>query len=149
MLNKCTFIGRVGKDPEIKSTNSGEQLAYFSLACTEKWTSKTGEKKEATEWVNVVVWGKLCTVIQNYVKKGSKLYISGKLKTRSWEDQSGQTKYMTEVVLQGFGGELIMLDSKGGGGQQDSYAKPESARKQLFGSNIDTDLDDEIPFVRW
>jgi len=138
-LNRCTFIGNVGKDPEVKSTNSGEQVANFSLACTEKWTSKSGEKKEATEWVNVVVWGKLCTVIQNYVKKGSKLYISGKLKTRSWEDQSGQKKYMTEVVLERFGGELIMLDSKGS-------STPAQAGFDGGKVSAPADLDDEIPF---
>ena len=133
-VNSCTFIGNVGKDPEVKTMNNGEQVANLSLACSEKWTAKSGEKKEKTEWINVVVFGKLCKVIENYVKKGSKLYIRGKLTTRKWEDQSGQTKYMTEIVVQGFGGEIQMLDSRG------------EQKQEMRPSHDNNDLEDIIPF---
>lgn len=144
-LNKCTFIGNVGKDPEVKTMNGGDQVANFSLACTDKWTAKNGEKKEKTEWVNIVIFGKLCKVVENYVKKGSKLYVSGKLRTRSYE-KDGQTKYMTEVVLDGFSSELIMLDSKGGGGERAAVAQNEGYQRNSSDNN---DLDDQIPFIRW
>lgn len=136
MLNRCEFIGNVGKQPEIKSMNNGDQVANFSLACTEKWKSKDGQPQEKTEWVNVVVFGKLCGVIERYVNKGSKLYVSGQLATRTWESD-GKTNYRTEVVLRGFGGQLLMLDGKSGG----QAAKP-APGADFNGGN----LDDEIPF---
>lgn len=142
MLNRCEFIGNVGKQPEVKSMNNGDQVANFSLACTEKWKSKDGQPQEKTEWVNVVVFGKLCGVIERYVNKGSKLYVSGQLATRSWESD-GKTNYRTEVVLRGFGGQLVMLDGKSDG--QPEKAAPVNAGRStpdFDGGN----LDDEIPF---
>ncbi|MBL4859408.1 MAG: single-stranded DNA-binding protein [Acinetobacter sp.] len=133
-VNSCTFIGNVGKDPEVKTMNNGDQVANLSLGCSEKWTTKNGEKREKTEWVKVVVFGKLCKVVENYIKKGSKLYVRGKLQTRSWE-KDGQTKHMTEIVVQGFGGEIQMLDSRGG------ESKPAASI-----THHNSDLDDQIPF---
>lgn len=130
-LNKVTIIGNLGKDPDIRTTQSGDKVANFSVATTEKWNDKnTGEKKESTEWHNVVIFGKLADVCENYLKKGSKVYLEGKLKTRSWE-QDGQKKYMTEVVLSGFDSKMIMLDNK-------SEAKPDQAIQ-------DDDFSDDIP----
>lgn len=110
-LNKASIIGNVGKDPEIRSMQSGDKVASFSIATSEKWKDKSGEQKEKTEWHNIVVFGNLVKVVEQYVSKGSKLYIEGKLQTRSWE-QNGEKKYTTEIVLQGFDSKLIMLDSR-------------------------------------
>jgi single-strand DNA-binding protein len=117
-VNKVILVGNVGKDPEIRRTPDGRPIANLSLATSETWRDKnTGERKEKTEWHRVVVFSEpLCKVIEQYVKKGSKLYIEGQLQTRKWQDQSGAEKYSTEVVLQGFGGTLTMLDSRQGGG---------------------------------
>ena len=113
MLNRCDFIGNLGKAPEIRTTQNGAKVANFSLAVSESWKDKSGQKQERTEWVNVVVWGDgLVGVIEKYLSKGSKVFNSGKMQTRKWEDKSGTTKYMTEIVLQGFD-ELIMLGGKG------------------------------------
>lgn len=114
MINKVILIGNVGSDPEIRSMQSGDKVANLSLATSERWTDKqTGDKREKTEWHRVVVFGPLVNVVENYVKKGSKLWIEGKLQTRKWTDQSGQDKWTTEVVLQGYNANLTMLDSKG------------------------------------
>lgn len=115
MLNKVTLIGNLGKDPEIKSTQDGRELANFSLATTEKWKDKnTGEKKEKTEWHNVVVFSQgLVGVVKNYVKKGTKLYIEGQLQTRKWTDNNGVDKYTTEIVLQNFNSNLQILNTVG------------------------------------
>lgn len=133
-LNKVTLIGNVGADPEVRSMQSGDEVANLSIATSESWKDKsTGEKKEKTEWHRVVVFGNLVGVIKNYVKKGSKLYLEGKIQTRSWE-ADGQKKYSTEIILQGFDSKLVMLDSKG-----DS---PQSTPSQ---APMD-ELEDEIPF---
>ena len=112
MLNKVTLIGNLGKDPDIKSTQDGRELANFSLATTEKWKDKnTGEKKEKTEWHNIVVFNQgLVGVVKNYVKKGSKLYVEGQLQTRKWTDNNGVDKYTTEIVLQNFNSNLQLLN---------------------------------------
>ena len=116
-VNKVILVGNVGKDPEIRRTQDGRPIANLSLATSETWRDKaTGERKEKTEWHRVVIFSEpLCKVVEQYVKKGSKLYIEGALQTRKWTDQSGVEKYSTEVVLQGFNGSLTMLDGAGGG----------------------------------
>jgi single-strand DNA-binding protein len=116
-VNKVILIGNVGKDPEIRRTQDGRPIANLSIATGESWRDKnTGEKKEKTEWHRVVIFNEnLCKVVEQYVKKGAKLYIEGQLQTRKWTDQAGVEKYSTEVVLQGFGGTLTMLDGRAGG----------------------------------
>lgn len=114
-VNKAVLIGNCGKDPEIRTLQNGDKVANFSLATSESWRDKSsGERKEKTEWHRIVVFGKLAGIVEKYVKKGSKLYVSGAIQTRKWTDQSGAEKYTTEVVLQGFGGELTLLDARKG-----------------------------------
>ena len=116
-VNKVILVGNVGKDPEIRRTQDGRPIANLSLATSETWRDKaTGERKERTEWHRVVIFSEpLCKVVEQYVKKGAKLYVEGALQTRKWTDQSGAEKYSTEVVIQGFNGSLTMLDGAGGG----------------------------------
>lgn len=113
-INKVILLGNLGKDPEIRTTTNGKEIASFSIATGESWKDKnTGERKEKTEWHNVVVFSDgLVGVVKNYLKKGSKVYVEGALQTRKWQDQSGQDRYSTEIVLQGFGATLVMLDAK-------------------------------------
>jgi single-strand DNA-binding protein len=119
-VNKVILIGNLGADPEIRRTQDGRPIANLSVATSESWRDKnTGERREKTEWHRVVIFNEgLCKIAENYLKKGSKVYLEGQLQTRKWQDQSGQDKYSTEVVLQGFNGNLTMLDgrSEGGGG---------------------------------
>ena len=155
-VNKVILIGNVGADPEIRRTQDGRPIANLRIATSDTWRDKnTGERKEKTEWHRVVVFNEgLCKVIEQYVKKGSKLYIEGALQTRKWTDQSGVEKYSTEVVLQGFNSTLQMLDSRGGGAGassgggdygDDDYGS--SSRSSGGGkANFAADLDDEIPF---
>lgn len=114
-VNKVILVGNVGAEPEIRRTQDGRPIANIRLATSESWRDKnTGERREKTEWHRIVVFNEgLCKVIEQYIKKGSKLYIEGALQTRKWTDQSGVEKYSTEVVLQGFNSVLTMLDSKG------------------------------------
>lgn len=148
-LNSVSLLGNLGKDPEIKTMTSGDKVANFSMAMTENWT-KDGEKKERTEWVNVVIWGNgLVGVIEKYVSKGSKIYVQGQLRTRKYE-KDGQDRYVTEVVVQGIGGKVILLDGKkdgaSGGGDNGSSSGGSSGgydKREDFAA----DLDDEIPFV--
>ena len=116
-VNKVILVGNVGKDPEIRRSPDGRPIVNLSLATTESWRDKnTGERKDKTEWHRVVIFNEnLCKVVEQYVKKGAKLYIEGQLQTRKWTDQSGVEKYSTEVVLQNFGGTLTMLDGANGG----------------------------------
>lgn len=132
-LNKVMLIGNLGADPEIRRTSDGRPIANIRLATTENWKDKaTGEKREKTEWHRVVVFNTgLCTVIEQYIHKGDKVYIEGQLQTRKWQDKDGVDKYSTEVVLQNFGSTLVMLSTKGGD------AKPTAPARQ--------DLDDDIP----
>lgn len=142
MLNQCQFIGNLGRDPEIRSTNDGRTIANLSLAVSEKWTDKnSGERKERTEWIRIAVFDeKIAEVAQKYLKKGGKVFVSGQMQTRKWTDQSGVEKYTTEVVLQRFSGKLVMLGGKSG----------EAADPNAAGGNTETghapDLDSEIPF---
>lgn len=120
-VNKVILIGNLGADPDIKRTQDGRPIANLSIATSESWRDKnSGERREKTEWHRVVIFNEgLCKIAESYLKKGSKVYIEGALQTRKWTDQSGQDKYSTEVVLQGFNGNLTMLDgrSEGGGGR--------------------------------
>ena len=112
-INKVMLIGNLGKDPEIRTMQNGNKIANITLATSENWKDKTtGERKEKTEWHRVVIFGNLADIAERFLKKGSKVYVCGQLQTRKWQDKSGQEKYTTEVVLQGYGGELTLLDSK-------------------------------------
>ena len=123
-VNKVILVGNLGKDPDVRRLNSGDQVVSFSVATSETWRDKTsGERKERTEWHNVVIFNEnLGKVAEQYCKKGTKVYLEGQLQTRKWQDQSGADRYTTEVVLQRFRGELQLLDSRGGGGEgRDSF----------------------------
>ncbi|MDX5359730.1 MAG: single-stranded DNA-binding protein [Alphaproteobacteria bacterium] len=117
-LNKVMLIGNLGRDPEIRHTQDGRPIANLRIATTDTWRDRnTGERKERTEWHNVVIFSEgLCRVVEQYLRKGSKVYVEGSLQTRKWQDQSGQDRYTTEVVIQNFGGTLTMLDGRGEGG---------------------------------
>jgi single-strand DNA-binding protein len=147
-LNKVTLIGNLGRDPEKRNTQSGDAVVNFSIACSESWKDKnTGEQREKTEWVNVVIWGALTEVATKYLHKGSRCYIEGQLQTRKWQDQSGQDRYTTEVVLRPFNGTLILLDgaNQQQGGEQ-SFGQQRSEPARPAASTSRRDFDDEIPF---
>lgn len=138
MLNKVMIIGRLGANPEIKYTNSGSAVASFSMALSEYWRDKQGEKQEKTEWVNVVAWDRLADQAQSYLQKGSVVYVEGKLQTRSWDDQQGQKKYKTEVVANQF----RFLDSRS------EKPQPSQAPQQPQESqqNQNPYIEDDTPF---
>lgn len=153
-VNKVILVGNLGADPEIRRTQDGRPIANLRIATSETWRDKnTGERREKTEWHRVVVFNEgLCKVVEQYLKKGSKVYIEGALQTRKWTDQSGQERYSTEVVLQGFNSVLTMLDGRSGGGSggseyggSDDYGSSSSGGGGGRG-NFSQDLDDEIPF---
>jgi single-strand DNA-binding protein len=158
-VNKVILIGNLGADPEIRRTQDGRPIANLRVATSESWRDKaTGERKEKTEWHRVVIFSEpLCKVVEQYLKKGSKVYLEGALQTRKWQDQSGQDRYSTEVVLQGFNSQLTMLDKAGGGGGDFGGAEsggdfgssgPGAPRKPAMAGagGRSGDLDDEIPF---
>ena len=143
-LNKVLLIGRLGADPEIKQMVNGKSVARLSLATSNTWKDKnTGEKKEKTEWHRVVIFNEgLVNVVQQYVKKGAQVYIEGQLTTRKWKDeQSGQDKYSTEIVIQGYNSSLTMLGGSGG-----SSSNITSNNNQELSQINDSNLDDDIPF---
>jgi len=152
-VNKVILVGNLGKDPEIRSTQDGREIANLTIATSDTWKDKnTGERKEKTEWHRVVIFSEgLVNVTKNYLKKGAKVYIEGALQTRKWTDKDGQEKYSTEVVLQGFGSTLTMLDGKRDGGDNassggyssGSYNAPASSGGSKPAAEL---LDDEIPF---
>lgn len=145
-LNKVTLIGNLGRDPEIRTTNDGKEIANFSLATSESWKDKvTGEKKDKTEWHRIVCFNEgLVKVIKEYVKKGTKLYIEGQLQTRKWLDNANQEKYTTEVVLQGYNANLVLLGTGNNSmGQSSQSSTPTPSDNPVFENN---ELDDEIPF---
>lgn len=152
-LNRVTLIGNLGRDPEIRRTQDGRPIANMSLACSESWRDKsTGERKEKTEWVRITVFTEgLAKVCEQYLKKGSKVYIEGALQTRKYTDKEGVERYSTEVVLQAFNGKLIMLDGKNNGGSRDDRDHDDdggSSRKSSGGGGTRRqDYDDEIPFM--
>ena len=143
-LNKVMLIGRLGQDPEVRSTQDGRSLCTFSLATSENWNDKnTGEKREKTEWHRVVVFNEgLVNIIQQYVKKGSNVFIEGQLQTRKWEDKDGIEKYTTEVVLQGFNSTFKMLDSKNSGSSE-NFSQDNSIEDI---KEFDSEIDDDIPY---
>lgn len=145
-VNKAILLGNVGQEPRIRDMNGGKKVASFSLATSERWKDKsTGERMEKTDWHNIVVYNEgLVKVIEQYVKKGSKLYIEGALQTRKWTDQSGVEKYTTEVVLQAYGGQLVMLDGKEAAAPQEQYRQPAQAAQPA--QSVAAELDDTIPF---
>jgi single-strand DNA-binding protein len=169
-VNKVILIGNVGADPEIRRTQDGRPIANLRIATSETWRDRnSGERKEKTEWHNVVVFNEgLCKVVEQYVKKGAKLYIEGALQTRKWQDQTGNDRYSTEIVLQGFNSTLTMLDGRGEGGgdrrggsdfggapNYDDYgSRPSSGGgssgggggSRSGGSPLSRDMDDDIPF---
>ena len=169
-VNKVILIGNVGADPEIRRTQDGRPIANLRIATSEQWRDKnSGERKEKTEWHTVVVFNEgLCKVVEQYVKKGAKLYIEGALQTRKWQDQSGNDRYSTEVVLQGFNSTLTMLDGRGEGGGRsqgggyDDYDQGyggdngrsvpqrsggnQGGRSSSPAPSFSRDMDDDIPF---
>lgn len=141
-LNKVILIGNLGKDPEVRTMQSGDKVASLSIATSETWKDKaTGEKKEKTEWHRVSVFGNVANVCENYLAKGSKVYIEGKLETRKWTDQSGVEKYSTEVKVSGYDGRMIMLD-----GKRDSGGQTQQATQQAHEFSHIENVHDEIPF---
>jgi single-strand DNA-binding protein len=161
-VNKVILVGNLGKDPEVRRLNSGDQVVNFTLATSENWRDKnSGERKEKTEWHNVVIFNEnLGKVVEQYCKKGSKVYVEGQLQTRKWQDKDGNDRYTTEVVLQRFRGELTLLDSRGGG-DRDSFPEEGGGRSSNFNRAAASDrrpalstgggggggeIDDDIPF---
>ena len=148
-LNKVLLIGRLGADPEIKQMVNGKSVARLSLATSQSWKDKaTGEKKEKTEWHRIVVFNEgLVNVVQQYLKKGAQIYVEGQLSTRKWKDeQSGQDKYSTEVIIQGYNSSLTMLGGGGGGIKNDNTSQAISNNSDESSQAQQNDMDDEIPF---
>ena len=162
-VNRAILVGNVGADPEIRRTQSGKPIANLRIATSETWRDSSGERKEKTEWHTVVVFNEgLCKVVEQYVKKGAKLYIEGQLQTRKWQDQNGNDRYSTEVVLQGFNSTLTMLDGAGdrGTGEGVGEGRPNGTNssnandkglsnrgRRYQPTSYDDDLEDEeIPF---
>jgi len=137
-VNKVILVGNLGRDPEVRSFQNGGKVAELRIATSEQWKDRnSGERKERVEWHTVKVFTDgLVGVVERYLRKGSKVYIEGSLQTRKWQDQAGADRYSTEIVLQGFGGTLVMLGGSGGGGQQQADAGPQQS----------ADLDDDIPW---
>jgi single-strand DNA-binding protein len=158
-VNKVILVGNLGADPEARSLNNGGEVVNIRVATSEQWKDRDGNRQERTEWHNVVIFNEnLGRVAKNYLRKGSKVYLEGQLQTRKWTDQSGNDRYTTEIVLQRFRGELVLLDSRegagaggrsaigedydefgGGAASQRTQARPQPAA-------FDTDLDDDVPF---
>jgi len=154
-INKAILIGNLGADPEIRTLNSGDRVANLRIATSETWRDKgTGERREKTEWHRVVVFNEnIVKVCEQYLRKGSKVYVEGSIQTRKWTDQQGQEKFSTEIVLQRFRGELTMLEGRGGDGEvgeSGGYAGGFSSGPRQTSSapreDFSADLDDEIPF---
>lgn len=161
-VNKVILVGNLGADPEARSLNNGGEVVNMRVATSEQWKDRDGNRQEKTEWHNVVIFNEnLGRVAKNYLRKGSKVYLEGQIQTRKWTDQTGNDRYTTEIVLQRFRGELVLLDSRGegggggfgggsggynddfggggGGSSQRSQSRPQPAA-------FDTDLDDDVPF---
>lgn len=165
-VNKVILIGNLGADPEIRHLQDGRPVCNLRVATTDSWRDKaSGERREKTEWHNVVIFNEgLCRIAEQYLKKGSKVYIEGQLQTRKWQDASGQDRYTTEIVLQNYRGELTMLDGRSGGGMSEGsfggydsggggYGRSRSGGSDRGGGesagsrgSFDKELDDEIPF---
>ncbi|MEQ8654773.1 MAG: single-stranded DNA-binding protein [Kiloniellales bacterium] len=152
-VNKVILVGNLGRDPEIRSMQNGSRVANLSLATSESWKDRnSGERRERTEWHRVVVFNEnIVKVCENYLKKGSKVYLEGQIETRKWQDQSGQERYTTEIVLRPFRGELTMLDARGEGGGMSAGGGGASAGGGggggfSSGPPASEPLDDDIPF---
>jgi len=148
-VNKVILVGNLGADPEIRRTQDGRPVASLKVATSESWRDKSsGERKEKTEWHRVIVFSEgLCKVAEQYLKKGAKVYIEGALQTRKWQDKDGQDKYSTEIVLQGFGGVLTMLDGRSeGGGDAESKREQSTSNRASGARRQSAEMDDEIPF---
>ena len=158
-VNKVILVGNLGADPEARSLNNGGEVVNMRVATSEQWKDRDGNRQERTEWHNVVIFNEnLGRVAKSYLRKGSKVYLEGQIQTRKWQDQSGNDRYTTEIVLQRFRGELVLLDSReGGGGARGAFgddfsddfgggggaSKPQSRPQPAA---FDTDLDDDVPF---
>ena len=147
-INKVILVGNLGADPEIRQTKDGRPIANLSIATGESWKDKnTGERREKTEWHRVVIFSEgLAKIAEQYLRKGSKVYIEGQLQTRKWQDQNGQDKYTTEVVLQGYSSNLTMLDSRQGGGDFAGNVSSGGGGESLPPSSPGGDMDGDIPF---
>jgi single-strand DNA-binding protein len=160
-VNKVILVGNLGADPEIRRTQDGRPIANLRLATTDTWRDKTtGERRERTEWHRVVIFNEnLAKVAEQYLKKGSKVYVEGQLQTRKWQDQQGQDRYSTEVVLQGFSSQLTMLDRAGGGSAGGDFGSDDSGsnfgssgsrsparQPAMAGAGVREDMNDEVPF---
>ena len=151
-VNKVILVGNLGRDPEVRQTQDGRPIVNLAVATSENWKDKnTGERRERTEWHRVVIFNEgLARVAEQYLRKGSKVYIEGQLQTRKWQDQSGQERYSTEVVLQGFNSTLTMLDGRrdGGGmsGGGDFGGGDYGGSNDMGGGGKSFELDDDIPF---
>ncbi|MDB5699357.1 MAG: ssb [Alphaproteobacteria bacterium] len=160
-VNKVILVGNLGKDPEARAMGSGGEVVNLSVATSENWKDKEGNRQERTEWHRVVIFNEnLGRVAKQYLRKGSKVYLEGELQTRKWQDNSGQDKYSTEVVIQRFRGELVLLDRReGGGGSGDDFDSMGSSSGGSAGGGsggsrqqnrpapaFDSDLDDDVPF---
>jgi single-strand DNA-binding protein len=159
-VNKVILVGNLGKDPEVRRLNSGDPVVSFSLATSDTWRDKSsGERKERTEWHNIVIFNEnLGKIAEQYLKKGSKVYVEGQLQTRKWQDKDGQDRYTTEIVLTRFRGELALLDSRGGGADRESFPEEGGSRSFSRGPSGGGDrrpaisgggagpIDDDIPF---
>lgn len=145
-VNKVMLVGNVGKDPEFRTTSSGERVASFSLATSDRWKDKaTGERKERTEWHNIVVFNEqLVGILDRYVRKGSRLYVEGKLQTRKWTDKNGQDRYTTEVVLQPFRGEIQLVDRASDEPMEATVAGMVKAERKP--PTLREELQDDVPF---
>jgi single-strand DNA-binding protein len=154
-INKAILIGHLGADPEIRRTQDGRPIANLRLATSESWRDKnSGERKEKTEWHRVVIFNEgLCKIAEQYLKKGSKVYLEGAIQTRKWQDKDGQDKYSTEIVLQGFGSQLVMLSGRereageddGAEDIEETESRP-ARRPAAVGAGRRDSFDDEIPF---
>ena len=165
-VNKVILVGNLGGDPESRSFSNGGEVVNFTVATSENWKDKEGNRQEKTEWHKVAIFNEnLGRVAKNYLKKGSKVYLEGQLQTRKWQDNNGQDKYTTEIVLQKFRGELVLIDSRGGGGggggafgggDDEGYGGGRGGGGSNFGGGsrsgskpppaFDSDLDDDVPF---
>jgi single-strand DNA-binding protein len=157
-VNKVILVGNLGADPEARSLNNGGEVVNMRIATSEQWKDRDGNRQERTEWHNVVIFNEnLGRVAKNYLRKGSKVYIEGQIQTRKWADQSGNDRYTTEIVLQRFRGELVLLDSREGGGGargafnedfagEDAGGAATRAQSRPQPAAFDADLDDDVPF---
>ena len=148
-INKVILVGNLGRKPELKNTTTGSTLANLALATSKTWTDKAGAKQERTEWHNITVFGKLAEIVGQYCDKGSKLYVEGELETNKWQDNQGNDRYTTKVIVNNFGGVIQMIDSKNS--QQSSNSNPQVAASTIKEHTPITpvaadEFEDDIPF---